>query len=135
LGDIEICLIDDDSVVTVYEMKNKCVNREDIDIALDKIARSSDKIHNYLFITTERIDPNVVDYATNLYKKTDGTEIAILDCLSFLRHFLHLFHRIRIEYLDVYQDLVLHEPNSAVNHALKEAFLALRAAAESDDQS
>ncbi len=57
-------------------------------------------------------------------------EIAVLDCMGFLRHFLHLFHRLRTEFLDAYQDLVLSQPESAVNQALKEAFLALRKAAE-----
>src|SRR3972149_4254919 len=60
-------------------------------------------------------------------------EIAILDCTGFLRHFLHLFHRSRIDYLDAYQALVLAEPDSAVSQPLKEAFLALRQAAEADE--
>jgi DNA adenine methylase len=59
-----------------------------------------------------------------------GIEIAILDCLGFLRHFLHLFHRLRTDYVDAYQSLVLAEPESALSHALKEAFLTLRKAAE-----
>ena len=54
----------------------------------------------------------------------------ILDCVAFLRHFLHLFHRIRMDFLNRYQELVLNEPESGVNQALKEAFLALRKAAE-----
>ena len=66
-------------------------------------------------------------------EKTDGTEIAILDCIGFLRHFLHLFHRIRADYLNAYQTLVLNEPDSAVSQTLKEAFLALRQAAESGE--
>lgn len=60
-----------------------------------------------------------------------GVEIAVLDCLSFLRHFLHLFHRLRLEFLEAYQGFVLAEPESAVSQPLKEAFLALRQAAES----
>ena len=68
-----------------------------------------------------------------IYEKTDGTEIAILDCIGFLRHFLHLFHRIRSEYLEAYQALVLREPDSAVSQTLKEAFLALRQVAESGE--
>ena len=50
-----------------------------------------------------------------------------------MRHFLHLFHRLRIAYLDAYQELVLAEPDSAVSQPLKEAFLALRQAAEADE--
>ena len=62
-----------------------------------------------------------------------GVEVAVLDCISFLRHFLHFFHRVRIEFLDAYQALVLAEPDSAVEPPLKEVFLSLRQAAEYDD--
>ena len=44
--------------------------------------------------------------------------------------FDHLFHRRRTEHLDAYQELVLAQAESAVNQALKEAFLALRKAAQ-----
>ena len=83
------------------------------------------------------IDPIVAEYDATFYEKTDGTEIAILDaildCIGFLRHFLHLFHRIRADYLNAYQTLVLNGPDSAVSQALKEAFLALQQAAESGE--
>ena len=115
LGDVEICLMGEDSVVTAYEMKMKRVTQDDIDAAVTKIA------------------PLVAEYAATFYEKTDGTEIAILDCIGFLRHFLHLFHRIRADYLNAYQTLVLNEPDSAVSQTLKEAFLALRQAAESGE--
>lgn len=133
LGDVEICLIGEDSVVTTYEMKMKRVTIDDIDCAITKIAKSRSKVDNYLFITTDVIDPIVVEYASSFYEKTDGTEIAILDCIGFLRHFLHLFHRLRVDYLNFYQDLVLAEADSAVNQSLKEAFLALRQSAESGE--
>lgn len=133
LGDIEICLMGDNSVVTVYEMKMKRVTQDDIDAAVAKIARAPNKIHNYLFVTTDAIEPVVSEYAMKFYEKTDGTEIAILDCIGFLRHFLHLFHRIRKDYINIYQTLVLNEPDSAVSQTLKEAFLALRQAAESGE--
>lgn len=48
-----------------------------------------------------------------------------------VRHFLHLFHRIRTKFLDAYQELVLAEPDSAVRQELKIAFLALRRTYES----
>ena len=133
LGDVEICLVGDDSVVTAYEMKMKRVTQEDIDTAVTKIAKASKRIDNYLFVTTDTIDPVVAEYAATFYEKTDGTEIAILDCIGFVRHFLHLFHRLRMDYLNVYQTLVLNEPDSAINQTLKEAFLALRQAAESGE--
>jgi len=132
-GDVEICLMDEDSVVTAYEMKMKRVTHDDIDAASTKIAKMPNKIHNYLFITTDAIDPVVTQYAATFYEKTDGTELAILDCIGFLRHFLHLFHRIRTDYLNAYQRLVLNEPDSAVSQALKEVFLTLRQTAESGE--
>jgi len=66
-----------------------------------------------------------------MYKRTAGVEFVILDCIGFIRHFLHLFHRIRIEFLDAYQELLLAEPNSAVRQESKVAFLALRRTYES----
>ncbi|MBD2162421.1 restriction endonuclease, SacI family [Limnothrix sp. FACHB-1083] len=133
LGDIEITLQDDSAVITAYEMKMRAVTKTDIDSAISKILKEGQTVQNYIFITTEPIDQQTMDYAATWYEKTDGVEVSILDCLSFLRHFLHLFHRIRQNYLNAYQDLVLNEPNSSVSQALKEAFLALRQAAESDD--
>ena len=133
IGDVEVCLVGDDKVVTVYEMKLKPVTRDDIDIAIEKISRVKPRIHNYIFITTEQSDKQVMEYAAQLYQETGGTEVVILDCLGFLRHFLHLFHRLRAEFLNAYQDLLLKEPDSAVSQPLKEAFLALRQAAESDE--
>ena len=131
LGDLEITLIDDDNVVTCYEMKAKRVTKNDINHAIQKISQSDKPIDNYLFITTDVIDPEVKDYAVSLYDEIGGIEIANLDCIGFLRHFLHLFHRLRLDFLEAYQELVLAEPESAVSQPLKEAFLALRRAAES----
>lgn len=127
LGDVQIALVGDDDVVTVYEMKAKKVTQIDIDIALQKVNR---RIDNYIIITTETIDEQVKRYASSIYVRTGGIEFAILDCLEFIRHFLHLFHRIRINYLEAYQRLLLAEPESAVRQSLKELFLALRLAAE-----
>lgn len=127
LGDVQVTLIGDDKVVTVYEMKAKRVTQNDIDNALKKINR---KIDNYIFITTEEISEQVRAYAASIYERTGGIEFAVLDCLSFLRYFLHLFHRLRMQYLEAYQELVLKEPESAVSQPLKEAFLALRQTAE-----
>ncbi|GHT94002.1 DNA methyltransferase [Betaproteobacteria bacterium] len=133
LGDVEIRLLDEHAVVTAYEMKMKRVTQDDINAAVCKIVRGKNRIHNYLFITTDAIDPVVTEYAATFYEKTEGTEIAVLDCIGFLRHFLHFFHRIRADYLDAYQTLLLQEPDSAVSQSLKEAFLALRQAAESGE--
>ncbi len=133
LGDIEIFLEGEDVIVTVYEMKLKCVSRDDIDVAKIKIARAESRIQNYLFVTTDPIDSAVAEYAADFYEESGGIEIAIIGCLDFLRQFLHLFHRQRMAYLDEYQLLVLKEPDSAVNQSLKEAFLALRNAAESGE--
>ncbi|WP_300709224.1 restriction endonuclease, SacI family [uncultured Desulfovibrio sp.] len=133
LGDLEICLINEEKVLTVYEMKTRQVTQDDIDAAIHKISTSGTKINNYIFITTEHIKQDVFDYAASCYEKTCGIEIVILDCISFIRYFLHLFHRLRTEYLNAYQEILLKEPDSAVNQPLKEAFLALRQAAESGE--
>ncbi len=132
LGDVEIILTADNNIVTSYEMKAKKVTKSDIDLAILKVASAELRVDNYIFITTDRINPEVAEYATSRYRETGGVEFAILDCINFLRHFLHLFHRSRAKFLEEYQDLVLKEPDSAVSQPLKEAFLALRRAAEID---
>jgi DNA adenine methylase len=130
LGDVEITLLADASVVTCYEMKDKRVTVDDINRALQKIKTGGRRVDNYIFITTDVIDEGVRQYAAEIYDRTGGVEIVILDCICFLRHFLHLFHRLRMQFLDEYQRFLLVEPESAVNGPLKEAFLALRQAAE-----
>ena len=129
LGDVEITLVNDDRVCTVYEMKQKVVTVDDLDRGVQKLAGRARRPDNYIVITTDRIEPAVADHAATLYEATGGTEFAVLDCLGFLRHFLHLFHRRRTAFLDTYQSLVLDQPDSAVGLSLKEAFLTLRAAA------
>ena len=129
LGDLEIILEDENRVVTVYEMKAKRITPTDIEIALQKIAEMNYKIDNYIFITTDKIDDDVQEYSASLYALT-GIEFVILDCIGFLRHFLHLFYRARMTFLEAYQALVISEPDSAINPSLKEAFLSLRVATE-----
>ncbi|MEH2214970.1 restriction endonuclease, SacI family [Nostoc sp.] len=131
LGDLEITLVDDEKVITSYEMKTRRVTLADIDRALQKINSTGKRVDNYIFITTDAIEEGIQEYASSMYDRTDGIEIVVLDCISFVRHFLHLFHRLRSQFLSAYQQLVLTEPDSAVNQPLKEAFLALRQAAES----
>ena len=131
LGDIEIVLINDDKIVTCYEMKDKRVTITDIEIALHKIYKINNKIDNYIFITTDVIENEVFEYAKGLYEKT-GVEFAVLDCIGFIRHFLHFFHRKRNDFLNIYQKMVLDEPTSSVSQPLKEAFLALRRSLEAD---
>ncbi len=133
LGDVQVCLVNDARVVTCYEVKQKRVSVEDIDLAVTKIASHTPKIDNYIFVTTETIDELVAEHARLTYRHLEGVEVAVMDCLGFVRHFLHLFHRIRGEFLDAYQKLILAEPDSAVSQPLKEAFLSLRQAAESDE--
>lgn len=130
VGDVEVYLVGEDAIVTAYEMKMKRVTVEDIDVAITKVTRAGQFVHNYIFITTDKIDPEVTEYAARFYEDLGGVEISVLGCISFVRHFLHFFHRLRQVYLDEYQALVLAEPDSAVGSTLKEAFLALRQAAE-----
>jgi hypothetical protein len=131
LGDVEITLVGDEQVITCYEMKLRRVSREDIDRALQKITQSEQRVDNDIFITTDVIADEVREYAARMYEETGGIEVVVLDCVGFLRHFLHLFHRLRMEFLEAYQALVLAEPESAVSQPLKEALLALRQAAQS----
>jgi hypothetical protein len=128
-GDVEIILTNEDKIVTCYEMKDKRVTKTDIDVALQKLPKN--KIDNYIFITTDIIETEVSEYANSLYEKT-GIEFAVLDCIGFIRHFLHFFHRKRNVFLNIYQKMVLDEPTSAISQPLKEAFLALRRVAEGD---
>ncbi len=134
LGDIEVCLESDDHVVTVYEMKMRRISINDIDRAVQKVQSANHRIHNYIFITTEAISDDVKSRASQCYEETGGTEVVVLDCIGFLRHFLHFFHRSRTEFLNAYQELVLSEPDSAVSQPLKEVFLALRRAAEAGSE-
>lgn len=133
LGDVQITFMDDNNVITAYEMKTRRVSIGDIDRALTKISDSGTRPDNYIFVTTEPIEDRVSEYASKIYDESGGIEFVVLDCIGFLRHFLHLFHRLRTRFLEAYQDLVLNEPESAVSHPLKEAFLALRLAAESGE--
>ena len=130
LGDVEIVLQDTQRVVTVYEIKTRPIRKEDIALAVDKIARAKTQPDNYIFITTEPINPHAQEFARTLYHQT-GTEFVILDCVGFLRHFLHLFHRLRMAFLEAYQALLIAEPESAVRQELKEVFLTMRLAAQS----
>ncbi len=131
LGDIEITLVNDDKIITSYEMKDKRVTKNDIDVALQKLKGAKSKIDNYIFITTDVIELEVIEYAKSLYEKT-AIEFAILDCIGFIRHYLHFFHRTRITFLNIYQEMVIAEPTSSVSQPLKEVFLALRRASEAD---
>jgi len=135
LGDVEITLAGKDDVVTSYEMKAKEVTTADVDRAIEKVSKADTKVDNYIFITTDTIDEDVQEYARDLYRETGGIEFAILDCIGFVRHFLHLFHRLRTDFLEAYQQLVLDEPESAVSQPLKEVFLNLRRAAETDSSA
>lgn len=88
-------------------MKMKSATTGDINIALQKIKPHAATIQNYIFITTDPIAADVQQYAAKKYEELGGVEIAILDCLGFLRHVLHLFHRLRTDFLDAYQALLL----------------------------
>jgi len=130
IGDVEITLINDDNVVTCYEMKkDKYITKKDITNAIKKVAKSQYKIDNYIFITNVDVEKEIQDYAKSLYSKS-GVEFAILDCIGFVRHYLHFFHRHRAIFLDKYHELIFSEPDSSVSDDLKKAFIYLRKIAE-----
>jgi hypothetical protein len=95
LGDLEITLVDDEKVITSYEMKTRRLTLADIDRALQKINSTGKRVDNYIFITTDAIEEGIQEYASSMYDRTGGIEIVVLDCINFVRHFLHLFHRLR----------------------------------------
>ncbi len=132
LGDLLVVEADNDRVLTAYEIKSRKITVDDLNVALTKLARHDTPIDNYIFVTTEVISDDVLQQAYAVYAQA-GVEMAVLDCVAFLRHFLHLFHRHRVAFLENYQELLLIEPESAVRQPLKEAFLALRRAAESGE--
>ena len=134
LGDIEIVTEGDEHTVTCYEMKKKKVTTDDIAVCKNKIISSKEKIDNYIIITTDSIDFDVINLAKTCYGEI-GVEIVVLDCIGFINHFLHFFHRHRIKFLNKYQELLLSEPDSSVSQPLKEAFLTLRRVAETDKNS
>lgn len=129
VGDIEIVQLITKEIVIVYEVKSRKITSEDINLAVQKLndLPYSHQISQYVFITIEPAEEFLHKVAADLYKKT-GVEFMILDCLEFVKHFLHLFYERRISFLNEYQRLVLEEPESAVSHELKLAFLALRLA-------
>jgi hypothetical protein len=63
IGDVEVCLENDERIVTAYEMKTRRVTIDDIDRALQKIAMADKRIHNYIFVTTDVIEEGVKSYA------------------------------------------------------------------------
>jgi DNA adenine methylase len=69
-------------------------------------------------------DLNLVGRPPRLYQ-------TVLQLLTDVHQGMVLFHRLRLAFLEAYQELVLVEPESAVSQPLKEVFLALRQAAES----
>lgn len=129
-GDIEIAVQESDEVITVYEMKTKEITRADVSQAFRKLVQSHSDIKQYLFITTKPVSDSAAEEIYKVNEQQYGVESAALDCVSFVRYFLHLFYQQRLVFLDAYQDLVLSEPESGVRHPLKEVLLTLRQAAE-----
>jgi DNA adenine methylase len=85
---------------------------------------------NYIFITTEKINREVQEYAHSLYLNTGGIEFVILDCISFIRYFLHLFYRLRSNFLEVYQELILAKPENSIGQPISRSILVMRQAVE-----
>jgi DNA adenine methylase len=112
-------------MVAAYEMKDKVVTLEDVDIALMKIRSVKTAVSHYVFITTKTIDPVVDQYCREVYAHFE-IEVAVLDCIGFVRHFLHLFHGWRTEYLREYEGMLLAEPESAVSHGVKAFFFSCK---------
>ena len=67
IGDVEVTLINDDKIITCYEMKDKRVTIVDIENAIKKIATLEYRVDNYIFITTDVIEDEVNQFAKNVY--------------------------------------------------------------------
>ncbi len=67
-GYTAICFVGENSVITTYEMKMKCVTQDDIGAAVAKITRAPTRIHNCLFVTTDAINPMVTEYIATFYE-------------------------------------------------------------------
>ena len=133
LGDLEVALKNSGQVITVYEMKSRKLTRSDIRQALNKVAKRPQDAKQYLFITTQPVSEDVMEHIMHLNERDLGIEFAALDCIAFVRYFLHLFYRVRLEFLSHYQNLVLSEPDSGVRQPLKELLLSLLQAAQSQE--
>ena len=95
LGDIEVAVQESDEVITVYEMKTREITRGDVSQALRKLAQSQGDIKQYLFITTKPVSDSVAEDIYEINEQHYGVEFAALDCVSFVRYFLHLFYQQR----------------------------------------
>ena len=134
LGDVNLSLIDDDNIIASYEIKDRIITRNDIDKAIIKIKELGNELDNYYFVTTKPIDRDVYHYALSFYDALGGVEIIILDCFQFLKHFLYLFPKLRTDFIEEYQRLLINEPTSAVSQNLKEAFITMRAVEENQNE-
>ncbi len=113
---------------TVYQARSDRVTSDDLIHAAQWVCEWNPHVGHYVFLIAGAIDPALVRRAAELSAECE-VEFAVIDCLGFLRHFLHFFHRRRTAFLDAYQSLLLDEPESSVGQPLKEAFLASRRAA------
>ena len=126
LGDVELTAESGD-IVRVYEVKDRQVTESDIHVAVEKIARldsKRSKLRQYLFVTTKPVDRSVL-LKTREVCGYMGIEMTVLDCLGFTRHFLHLFFPFRHKFVDNLTKLIMAEPDSSINYAIKERYISL----------
>ncbi len=124
IGDLEVEFATDNRMAVVYEMKARRITPADLDRAAQKV--TAIKVEQYVIVTTVPVDTAVHEHAKKLSEQSE-TEFMILDCINFIKHFIHLFYELRIKFLNRYEQLLLQEPESAVSHELKRKFLELRA--------
>ena len=125
IGDVEVYSTSSNLLIA-FEVKKRKINRHDVNVALEKIAKLKDiGIASYIFITTENIENDIINYVAELSIEYD-IDLRVMDCLAFLEHYLTIFFDKRRGFLDKYQSLLIDEPESAVSHDLKEIFLSLR---------
>lgn len=123
LGDLEIVLSAQEHPYTVYEVKARPLHERDIETALEKLARSSTAVAQYVFVVTEPVSEDIRIYLQEVNERYSATEFQIFDCIQMLEHFLHLFHERRAEFLQKYTNLAMED--NAVSQTLKEKLLEL----------
>ena len=126
LGDLEIVVPNSERPYIVYEVKHRTLSQGDIDIAVRKLRERSEQGESpvvYAYVSTKPIPQEVKEYTESLNREDLSSEFQLFDCLDFLRHFLHLFHEKREQFLEKYKQLVLND--RTVDNVLKEKLLEL----------
>ena len=132
---IELECPDNRRGMTLYHLVSRRITLATLGRAARRMSKTLNRPAWYVVVTPGLMHSKPHQIQQRLYEMSDGVEFRVFDCHGFLNHFLDLYHQHRTELLEQYQTLVLGEPDSAVSFALKQAFLALLAAAHSPEDT